>query len=76
LSDLSSDVELLPLSALQDAVAFCLFKDQFRLRRLCRELQTKPDVKRHTQLQADILTSQSVRQQRAAAVPRITYPAE
>ena len=51
MSDLSSDVELLPLRALQDAVAFCLLKDQFRLRRICRDLQAKPDQKKQQQLQ-------------------------
>ncbi len=76
MSDLSSAVELLPLRALQDAVAFCLLKDQFRLRRLCRDLQVKPDQKKQQQLQADILASQAARQRRAEAMPRITYPAE
>lgn len=76
MSDFLTDVELLPLRALQDAVSFCLLKDQFRLRRQCRDLQAKPDGKRHTQLQKDILASQASRQQRAAVVPVINYPAE
>ncbi|WP_245612802.1 ATP-dependent RNA helicase HrpA [Rheinheimera texasensis] len=76
MSDLSSAVELLPLRALQDAVSYCLLKDQFRLRRLCRDLQAKPDLKKQQLLQADILASQSIRQKRAEAMPRITYPGE
>ncbi|WP_208931333.1 ATP-dependent RNA helicase HrpA [Rheinheimera sp. F8] len=76
MSELSPVVELLPVSALLDAVAFCLLKDQFRLRRMCRDLAKTADVKRHTQLQADIMLSQQTRQSRAQAMPAVSYPAE
>ncbi len=72
----SSVVELLPLNALHEAVHFCLLRDQFRFRRQLRELAQKNDSDRQSRLQAEILRSQQLRQQRQAALPAVTYPAE
>ena len=68
---------VISISYLNSRIASCLLKDQFRLRRRLHNCKTLTDEVKTTQLQriaADIQRSEALREQRAQALPKVSYP--
>mgnify|MGYP006164351177 CR=1 FL=1 len=68
---------VISVSELHSRITHCLLKDQFRLRRRLHNCKTLADDVKTTQLQriaADIQRSEALREQRAQALPNVSYP--
>ena len=67
-----------PPSSLNDQIAQCMLRDQFRFHRRFKQLQTQKDLNKQAQLlanlQGDIQASVTLRAERLAGLPAPSYP--